>query len=142
MAGDPRPALARKQLLRKWGGIGLIAVAVVLAVWSLVGSGERDIPIGVAMPNLIARPMTPLEATGMLREVRATAQVNVQNGQVTVQLSAALFPEKRTGQIAFAQRYAGADEIVEGRKRPITFLDPDGSEFARSVPLQGVMMMR
>jgi hypothetical protein len=142
MAGDPRPGIARKQLLRKWGAIGVLAVTVVLAVGYFVGTRERVIPVGVAMPNLITRLMTPVEATGMLSEVRATAQVDVRNGQVTVRLTAALIPERRDGQLAFAQRYARADEIVEGRKRPISFRDTEGNEFARSVPAQGVMMTR
>jgi hypothetical protein len=53
-----------------------------------------------------------------------------------------MFPERREGQLALAQQYARADAIVRGRKRAISFLDPDGSLFARADPAKGVAMTR
>jgi hypothetical protein len=66
----------------------------------------------------------------------------VRNGELTVRVSAGAFPQKREGQLALAQQYSRADEIVEGRKRAINFLDPDGNRFARSDPEKGVAMTR
>lgn len=139
LAGTPRAVIARLSPMQRWGIIGLLAV---VTAGYYVTSRERAIPVGVAVPNLIAAPMSPGEAAGILRTINETAQVELRNGQVTVRISAAAFPQKRDGQLALAQQYARADEIVEGRKRRITFLDPDGNGFARSDPEQGVVLTR
>lgn len=139
LAGNPRNIFARLAPAQRWGVIGLLAVVTVGYYFA---TRERVIPVGVAIPNLIAAPMSPSEAAGTLRTVNETAQVELRNGEVSVRIAAAAFPQKREGQIALAQQYARADEIVEGRKRPINFLDPDGNRFARSDPEKGVVLTR
>ena len=114
----------------------------MVVVGYYLATRERDIPVGVAVPNLIAAPMSPAEAASTLKTVNETAQVEVRNGALSVRIASAVFPQKREGQLAFAQQYARADEIVEGRKRAINFLDPDGNRFARSDPGKGVAMTR
>jgi len=139
LAGDPRNAIARRSRAKRWGAIGLLAVFVV--GYYIVGR-ERTIPVGVVMPNLIANPMSPNEAAGILNTVNGTAQVEVRDGELIVRISAAAFPERRDGQLALAQQYARADEIVQGRKRVISFLDPGGNRFATADPEKGVTMTR
>ena len=136
---DPRKAIARRARAKRWGAIGLLAV---FAVGYYVVERERVIPVGVAIPNLIAGPMSPGEATAILRTVNGTAQVEMRDGELTVRIAVATFPERRDGQLALAQQYARADGIVQGRKRAITFLDPDGNRFARADPERGVAMTR
>jgi hypothetical protein len=125
--------------LKRWGAIGLLAVFTA-GYWFVIR--ERTIPVGEAVPNLITVPMTPLAATAHLKTVNDAAKVEVRDGELTVQIAAALFPERRDGQLALAQQYARADEIVQGRKRAISFLDPTGSRFAKADPDKGVMMTR
>lgn len=137
--GDPRSVIANLSPAQRRGIIGLLAV---VAVGYFFATRERVIPVGVVVPNLIATPMTPGEAASTLKTVNETAQVEVRDGELSVRIAAAAFPEKREGQLALAQQYARADEIVEGRKRGITFLDPDGNRFARSDPEKGVAMTR
>jgi hypothetical protein len=137
--GDPRNAIARRSRAKRWGAIGLLAAITV--GYYLMGR-ERVIPVGVAVPNLIAAPMSPLEANGILKSVNGAAQVEVRDGELTVRISAATFPERREGQLALAQQYSRADEIVHGRKRAISFLDADGNRFARADPEKGVAMTR
>ncbi len=139
MAGDPRIAIARRSRAKRWGVIGLLAACTV-GYYLL--SRERVIPVGVAIPNLIAGPMSPGVATGILKTVNGAAQVEVRDGELTVRIAAATFPERRDGQLALAQQYARADEIVRGRKRAISFLDPGGNRFARADPEKGVVMTR
>ena len=139
LAANPRAVMARLSPTQRWGIIGLLAV---VAVGYYFATRERVIPVGVAVPNLIAAPMSPNEAASTLRTVNETAQVDLRNGELTVRISAAAFPQKREGQLALAQQYARADAIVEGRQRPINFLDPDGNRFARSDPEKGVVMTR
>ena len=133
------PAFARVARLKRWGAIGLLAVFTA-GYWFVIR--ERTIPVGEAVPNLITVPMTPLAATAHLKTVNDAAKVEVRDGELTVQIAAALFPERRDGQLALAQQYARADEIVQGRKRAISFLDPTGSRFAKADPDKGVMMTR
>ncbi len=139
LAGNPRAVFARLSPAQRWGVIGLLAV-VTAAYY--VATRERVIPVGVAVPNLIAAPMSPSEAASTLRTVHATAQVELRDGELTVRITSAAFPQRRDGQLALAQQYARADAIVEGRTRPINFLDPDGTRFARSDPQKGVTMTR
>lgn len=139
LAGNPRAVIARMSPMQRWGVIGLLAVVTVGYYFA---TRERVIPVGVAVPNLIAAPMSPGEAAGILRTVNKSAQVELRNGEVSVRITAAAFPQQRAGQLALAQQYARADEIVEGRKRPINFLDPDGTRFARSDPEKGVVLTR
>jgi hypothetical protein len=138
-AGNPRATRARLSPAIRWGVIGLLAAITV--GYYLVGR-ERAIPVGVVIPNLIAGPMSPGEANVTLKTINGTAQVDVRDGELFVRIGAAAFPERRDGQLALAQQYARADEIVQGRKRAISFLDPGGNQFARADPAKGVAMTR
>lgn len=139
LAGDLRNAMARLSRAKRWGAIGLLTAFTV--GYYIVGR-ERVIPVGVVVPNLIPGPMSPNDAIGTLNAVNGTAQVEVRNGELIVRITASAFPQRRDGQLALAQQYARADEIVQGRKRAISFLDPDGNRFARADPAKGVAMTR
>lgn len=122
----------------KFGTPGLI---VAFAVWYVFLAGERKIPVGVVLPNLVAIPMVPAQADAFLRRMKETAKVEFRGTELAVTFPAANFPERRAGQLALAQQYARADEIAEARKRVIGFYDPSGSIFARA-DASGVMMVR
>lgn len=139
LAGGPRKAIARLSSAQRWGIIALLAV---ITAGYYFATRQRVIPVGVAIPNLIVAPMSPAEAAGTLKTVNKTSQVEVRDGELSVRIASAAFPQKREGQLALAQQYARADEIVEGRRRAINFLDPDGNRFARSDPEKGVTMTR
>jgi hypothetical protein len=135
-ARKPKVDLSRG---KRWAAIGVLAAFT--AGFYLV---ERDprIPANVVMPSMITVPMTPIEANGMLTVVNRWSHVDVRDGVLTVQVLAKTFPERRAGQLALAQQYARADEIVQGHKRVISFLDPSGAVFARADPEKGVVMTR
>ena len=135
-AGDPRIAM-RKAQTKRWIFIGLLAAGTVV-YWFV--TRDRVIPVGVPMPNLIAGAMTPFTAQGILRTIPAT-QIEERAGEITVHVPAQNFPERRDGQLAWAQQYARADEIVQGKRRIINFSDPGGVRFARSDE-KGVVMTR
>ena len=137
--GRPRKAIAISPRALRLGAVGLLAVFAV--GYCYVGR-ERSIPVGVVLPNLIAAAMSPNEASGFLKTVNETAQVEVRDGELNVRIAAATFPERREGQLSLAQQYARADAIVLGRKRAISFLDPTGNRFARADPATGVSMTR
>lgn len=139
VAGDLRSAIARRPRTMRWGAIGLL---VAFTAWYFIAGRERAIPVGVVMPNLIAASMTTIEAASTVNAVNRTAQVEVRNGELFVRVATAMFPERRDGQLTFAQQYSRADEIVQGRKRAISFLDPGGSRFARADPGKGVALTR
>ena len=122
----------------KWGVPGLL---VAFAVWFVFFSGERKIPVGVVMPNMVVAPMVPAQADAFLRRMRETAKVDVRGSEVYVTFPKANFPLRRDGQLALAQQFARADELVQGRKRIITFSDGDGNVFAKA-STSGVMMVR
>lgn len=137
--GDPRTAMERRARAIRWGVIGLLA-AFTAGYWFM--GRERDIPVGVAMPNLIAAPMSPAEAAAFQKTVNAGAHVEDVKGELLVRLTAATLPQRRDGLLALAQQYARADEIVLRRRRPISFLDPDGNSFAMADPEKGVVLTR
>jgi len=123
----------------RWAIIGLLAVST--AGYYVMGR-ERAVPVGVVVPNVIATSMSPTEAAAFLETVNTSAQVAVRGDTLLVRISAATFPQQRKGQLALAQQYTRADELVLGRRRAIHFFDPDGSRFASADPAQGVSMTR
>lgn len=139
VAGSPRAIVARLSSAQRWGIIALLAVVTAGYYFA---TRERVIPVGVTMPEVISAPMTPAQAAGTLKTVNRAAQVEVRDDELFVRIASAAFPQRREGQLVLAQQYARADEIVEGRKRAINFLDPDGNRFARSDPGKGVAMTR
>ena len=138
-AGDSRRHIAGLSRAKRLGILGVLAAITAGSYFVL---HERTIPVGVAIPNLIAAPMAPAEAAATLAQMNAAAQIEVRNGELSVRISAATFPQRRDGQLALAQQYARADEIVHGSKRPIRFLDPAGVSFAEADVVKGVFMTR
>jgi hypothetical protein len=120
----------------------LIGVVAVVGLIFYMTTREKSIPVGKVLPNLIAVPMSAAEAASLVASIGASAQVEARGDALTLKVPAAMFPQRREGQLAFAQQYARADEIVSGKKRTITFVDPDGSPFAKAEPGVGVMMTR
>jgi hypothetical protein len=86
--------------------------------------------------------MSAGEAAGLLKTVNDASELEVREGALIVHLGAVVFPERLEGQLALAQRYARADEMVQGRKRSISFLDPGGRLFATADPARGVELTR
>ena len=120
---------------------GLPALIVVFGVWYFAFNGERKIPVGVVMPNMVVSPMSRGEAESVLRRLNATSTIAMRGGAMTVTFPKAIWPEHRDGQLALAQQYARADEIVSGSKRSILFHDPDGTPYAKASEA-GVLMVR
>lgn len=138
-SGDPRNAMEHRSRVKRWAAIGILA-AFTAGYFFFVR--ERPIPVGVVFPNVIAAAMSPVEATNILKNINGSARVEERAGELTVEVAAAIFPERREGQLALAQQYARADEMVQGRKRPIRFLEPGGSQFAKADPEKGVSLTR
>ena len=131
--------IGRQSRATLWGVIGVLALLTV--AYQFTGR-DPAIPVGVVLPNFITAPMSPVEATNTLNAVTGTAPPDVRAGELFVHVPKVSFPERRQGQLALAQQYARADEIVQGRKRAISFLDPDGNLFAKADPERGVSMTR
>jgi len=125
---------------KRWWASGLLFLALALGYFILTRGG--GIPVGVVIDNVFAGPMSRSEAASTLGALNGSAQVVERNGELVVRIAAGKFPEQREGQLAFAQQYARADGIVQGRKRAISFLDPDGNRFAHADPATGVSMTR
>lgn len=119
----------------------LLAVIVLVGAWYALSGRERAIPTGVVVADLVAAPMSRGEAESLLRRVKAEATVADRGGEVTVRFPAALWPERRAGQLAAAQQFARAVQVVEGRKRNISFFDPSGTLYAKATA-EGVVMVK
>lgn len=122
----------------KWG---LAALIGVVAIAYFVVGRERTIPTGEVVENVIAASMSRGEAEALLRRVQETAKVEMRADGLAVTFPATMWPDQRAGQLAAAQQYARAQEIVDGTRRPISFYNPDGQLYAKS-DANGVMMMR
>ena len=116
-----------------------VGIAVVLLVWLFTGGEQaKTFEVGSVPSNIIATPMQRAEAIALLKRTRETALVDMQSDEVFVSYPAATFPLLEEGQIALAQQFARADEIMEGRKRRIFFYNPSGRIFAQSDGVTGV----
>jgi hypothetical protein len=120
---------------------GLLGVIVLFGGWYFLFGRERAIPTGVVVADLVAAPVSRGEAEALLRRVKAEATVEERGGELTVSFPAALWPERRAGQLAAAQQYARAVEVVEGRRRNISFFDPSGTLYAKATA-EGVVMVK
>jgi hypothetical protein len=138
-AGDSLLTTWRQSRTVRWSVIGLLSL---LVLGYFIAGRERTIPVGVVVPNMLTAPMAMNEAEAFLNTVHATARVEVQGGELTVQISATAFPQRRAGQLTLAQQYSRADAIIQGHQRAIGFLDPRGNPFARAEPNRGVVMTR
>ncbi|MCE9602345.1 MAG: hypothetical protein K8S21_09095 [Gemmatimonadetes bacterium] len=131
-----RAFVMRQTPLVRWSAAGIV---VVLILWTTTGgSDEKKYAAGSVPSNIIATPMQREEAIALLKRTRETALVDMQSDEVFVSYPAATFPLLAEGQIALAQQFARADEIVEGRKRRIFFYNPSGRIFAQSDGVTGV----
>jgi hypothetical protein len=119
----------------------LLGVIVLFGGWYFLAGRERAIPTGVVVADLVAAPVSRGEAEALLRRVKAEATVEERGGELTVSFPPALWPERRAGQLAAAQQYARAVEVVEGRKRNISFFDPSGTLYAKATS-EGVVMLK
>lgn len=117
------------------------AIAGVLVLWWAT-SEEPQFEAGVVQSDIIATPIQRDEALAIIKQTRETAIVDVQQDEVFVSYPASTFPVREDGQLALAQQFAHADEIVEGRKRRIYFYNPNGKLFAQADGVRGVMMVR
>jgi len=134
-----RAAAANQKRMLQWAGMAIVAIVAVIYFWS---GREKTIPVGVAVPNTSLEKMGKVEANSILAGAKPNAVIEEHNGELDIQVMATVFPQRRDGQLAFAQQYARADEIVTGSKRMIVFMDPTGSRFAVADPEKGVMMTR
>lgn len=123
----------------RWTGAGIL---LVLLVWMFTGEDEPTFEDGSVPSAIIATPMQHDEALAHIRRTRETALVDESSDEVFVSYPAATFPLREDGQIALAQQFARADEIVNGRKRRIFFYNPNGKVFAQADPVRGVTVVR
>lgn len=134
--------VARQTPIVRWSAAGIV---LVLIVWAIVGSGNDgkvEYEAGSVPSNIIATPMQKQEALALIKHTRETALVDMQTDEVFVSYPAATFPLLEEGQIALAQQFARADEIVEGRKRRIFFYNPTGRIFAQADGVTGVTVVK
>ncbi len=140
-AAAGRPNFGKKTTISPVTKFGLPVLVVVFCVWYFLFAGERRIPVGVVMPNLVNVPMSREQAEGLLKRTNESASVETRGGDLQVTFRAVIWPEQRAGQLALAQQYTRASELVEGKKRNINFLDPSGVLYAKASAV-GVMMVK
>ncbi len=134
-----RGVVMRQSPVVRFAGAGILVVAIL---WIATGGNDPQFEPGVVQSDIIATPLQRDEALALIRQTRETALVDVQQDEVFVSYSPATFPVREEGQLAIAQQFAKADEIVEGRKRRIFFYNPNGKLFAQADGVQGVMLVR
>ena len=138
--GSARDFVMRQTPVVRWSSLGIL---IVLAFWLYsLGAPRADLAPGSVPSAIIASPMQREEAIALVKRTRETALVETQADEVMVSYPAATFPLTLEGQIALAQQFARADEIVEGRKRRIFFYNPSGRIFAHSDGVTGVTVAR
>jgi hypothetical protein len=136
-----RAFVMRQSPIVRWSGFGILVVGLI---WVLTGEQNPALtaPPGEVPANIITTPMSRDEAVALIARTRETALVEEQSGEVFVSYVAAYFPLQPEGQLALAQQFTRADEIVEGRKRRINFYNPNGRLFAQSDGVRGVRFIQ
>ena len=136
-----RGFIMRQSPIVRWSGIGIIVVSLV---WFVADSRSSTVtsPPGTVPANIITAEMSRDEAISLIKQTREQSVVESQADEVFVSYSAGSFPVQIEGQLALVQQFTRADEIVEARKRRITFYDPNGRVFAQSDGMLGVKLVR
>ena len=116
-------------------------ILLVLLLW-WVTAEEPQFESGVVQSDVIATPIQREEALALIKQTRETALVDIQQDEVFVSYPVATFPVLEAGQLALAQQFTQADEVVEGRKRRIYFYNPNGKLFAQADGVRGVVLVR
>jgi len=137
--GIARTWFLRQTSVVRWSAVGIV---VLILFWMFTGPSDPRLEPGVAQSNIIASPLEREEALAIIKQTRESALVDIQSDEVFVSYPAATFPVRGEGQLALAQQFARADEIVEGRKRRIFFYNPNGKLFAQTDGAQGVVLTR
>jgi hypothetical protein len=119
----------------------IVVTCAVFGAWYFFAGRERTIPTGIVTKDVVVAPMSRGEAEVLLRRVRQSGAVVQRGEELEVTFSTSLWPQQRAGQLAVAQQFAHAVEIVEGRRRAISFYTPDGSLFA-TANADGVVMVK
>ncbi len=120
---------------------GVPALLVAFVGWFTLTGRDPNVPVGEVARDVITAPMSKGMAEAFVRQINASAQVVRSGNDLTVTFSAASWPQRKIGQLALAQQYAHAVELVEGTRRNIKFRDPSGSEFAKG-DAAGVTMLK
>lgn len=120
-------------------GVPIAIVAFIL--WFAFSGREPGVPVGVVAPDVITTPMSKGMAEAFVRQINAGAAVERRGSDITITFQAASWPQRKVGQLALAQQYAHAVEIVEGSRRNIKFLNPNGVQFAKA-DAAGVTMLK
>lgn len=131
-----RAAIMKQSPVVRWSALGILIVGLL---WVGTGDGGKpELKAGSVPSNIIPSEMMREEALALMKRTRETALVEMQSDEVSVSYPAATWPKEKDGQIALAQQFARADEILEGKKRRIVFHDPSGQVFARADGVTGV----
>ena len=143
-ANDSLAANARERFMRqtpivRWSAVGIF---LVFAFWVFSGGDEAATAAGSAAGSAAGGttsaaapalpPMTVDQARAHIAQTRGTALVETNGDEVFVSFTAAAFPLRDDGQRALVERFSQADELVEGRKRRISFYNPNGRLFAQT----------
>lgn len=132
--------IAKQTPLVRWSGLGIIVLSLL---WVTTGGDDKpELTPGSVPSNIIVSEMMREEAVALMKRTRETALVEMQSDEVSVSFPGATWPKEKEGQIALAQQFARADEILEGKKRRIVFHDPSGNVYARSDGVNGVRVER
>ena len=132
--------IMRQSPIVRWSGLGII---VMILVWNLADSRSARVtsPPGTVPANIITAEMSRDEAIALIKQTREQAVVESNADELFVSYAAATFPVQPEGQLALVQQFTRADELIESRKRRITFYDPQGRVFAKSDGLLGVKLV-
>lgn len=134
-----RAFVMRQTPIVRWSGLGIIILSLL---WITSGDGKPELEPGTVPSNILPSEMMREEALALMKRTRETALVEMQADEVSVSFPSATWPQEREGQIALAQQFARADEIIEGKKRRIVFHDPSGHVYARADGVSGVRVER
>lgn len=141
-AAEPlRAFVMRQSPVIRWSSLGIL---VTLAVWAWTGGSTTptiEAAPASAPSTLRVTAMERDEALAHLKNARDNALVEMQENEVFVTWSANSWPSQSEGQLLLVQQFTRADEIVEGRKRRITFMSPDGRIFARTDAVEGLTLV-
>jgi hypothetical protein len=124
-----------------WVTWGVPMLIIAGLVWRFVISADPSIPVGVVAKEMVTTPLTQTQAEAIVKRMKESAEVATKGTDIVVTIPSKLWPLRRVGQLAMAQEYMHAVEIVEGGKRSILFYDPAGVMFARTDE-GGIVMLK
>lgn len=131
--------------VKDWTVLASVAGFILLGVaYSCVNEGAHPRPAQApATQEQVFNSYTPEQlqsASAILAAAKGNARIFEDAGSLVVECREFIAPYDINARLRYVRSICDADAILHGRPRPIYFYDPNGKQFAKADPRNGIRL--